>query len=71
MLYQQSGKTPMVLSKKYTYALVIYLMTELAYSYVFIMDSAINAPGHGNNVVDGLNAIGKRYLKGKWKLLVN
>ena len=27
------------------------------------MDCAINAPGHGNNVVDGPNATDKRYLK--------
>ena len=28
------------------------------------MDSAINAPCHGNNLVDGLNAMEKYYLKG-------
>ena len=27
------------------------------------MDCAINSPGHVNNVVDGLNATGKCYLK--------
>ena len=27
------------------------------------MDPAINSPGHGNNIVDGLNATDKRYLK--------
>ena len=35
------------------------------------MDCAINVPSHGNNIVDGLNATGKRNLKGKWNLLVN
>ena len=35
------------------------------------MDSAINVPGHGNNVFDGINATEKRPLKGKWKLLLN
>ena len=35
------------------------------------MDGSINAPGHGENVFDGLNATGKRYLKGKLNLLVN
>ena len=34
-------------------------------SYVIITDRAINAPGRGKNFVDGLNATGKRYLKGK------
>ena len=33
------------------------------------MDRTINAPGHGNNVVDGLNATGKRYLKGEMELM--
>ena len=33
------------------------------------MDRAINTPGHGNNVVDGMNATDKRYLKGKMKLM--
>ena len=28
-----------------------------------MMDREINAPGHRNNIVDGLNATGKRYLK--------
>ena len=46
-------------------------MTFLSSSYVIIMDCAINAPYHGNNVVDGLNATAKRYLKGKCNLLVN
>ena len=26
------------------------------------MDGTIMAPGHGNNVVDGINAMDKRYL---------
>ena len=34
------------------------------------MDLAINAPGHGNNVVDGINATYKRYLKGEMELIV-
>ena len=33
------------------------------------MDRAINAPGHGKNVVEGLNATEKRYLKGEMKLI--
>ena len=34
-------------------------------SYGIITDHAINEPGHGNNVINGINATGKRYLKGK------
>ena len=33
------------------------------------MDSVINAPGHGNNVVDGLNATDKHYFKGEMELI--
>ena len=52
------------LAKKYRCYLNIYLMNVLSSSYGIIMDQAMNAPGHGNNVVDGLNATRKRYLKG-------
>ena len=51
-------------AKQYMCALAIYLITVLSSSYGVIMDHAINAPGHGNNVVDGLNATDKHYLKG-------
>ena len=51
-------------SKKYRCALDIYLITVLPYSYGIIMYRAINALSHGMNVVDGLNATYKRYLKG-------
>ena len=33
------------------------------------MDCAINVQWHGKNVVDGLNATEKRYLKGKMELM--
>ena len=45
-------------------------MTVLSYSYLIIMGTEIIAPGHANNVVDGLNAKDNRYLKGKFNLLV-
>ena len=44
-------------------------MTVLSYSYGIRMDRAIIAPGHGNNVVYGLNATGKYYLKREMELL--
>ena len=34
-----------------------------------IMNFAINSPDHGNNVVDGLNAADKRYLKEQIELI--
>ena len=51
-------------AKQYSCALAIYLMTVLLSSYGIITDCAINAPGHGNNIVGELNATDKRYLKG-------
>ena len=42
--------------------LAMYLINSLSSSYGIIMDRAFNAPGQGNNVVDGLNE--------KWSLLV-
>ena len=50
-------------AKQYMCALAIYLMTVLSSSYGIIMDREINAPGHGKNVVNGLNATDKLYLK--------
>ena len=46
-------------------------MTVLLYLYGIIMDSAINAPGHGNNVVNGINATDKLLLNKKRNLLVH
>ena len=46
-------------------------MTVLSSSYGIMIDLAMNAPGHGNNVVYGLNETDKHDLKGKWNLLVN
>ena len=41
----------------------IYLITMLSSLYGIIMYNAINAPGHGNNVVDGLIATEILHLK--------
>ena len=63
-------ETTYVCANQYRYALDIYLTTVLSSSYVIITDRAIYAPGHGNNVVDGHNAMEKRYLKGKMELII-
>ena len=52
-----------VFSYQYSCALAIYLMNVLSSLYGIIMDRAIDAPGHGKNVFDGLNATYKCYLK--------
>ena len=50
-------------TKKYRYALDIFLMTVLSSSYGTITDFEINAPGYLKNVVDGINTMDKRYVK--------
>ena len=57
--------------KKYMCPLDIYLVTVLLSSYDIIMGRTINAPGHVNNVVDGLNATEKCYLKVKMEIGIN
>ena len=48
-----------VCTKQYRRALNIYIVTVLSSSHGIKMYSAINAPGHGNNFIDGLNATDK------------
>ena len=59
-----------ICSKEYRCDLDIFIMNVLSSSYGIITDRAINPPGHGKNVVDGLNATYKRYLKGEMELIV-
>ena len=58
-------------SKQYICALAIYLMTVLSSLYAIVMVPAINAPGHGKNVFNGLNTTDKSYLKEQMELIVN
>ena len=44
-------------------------MTVLSYLYVMIMDHSTNAPGHGNNIVYGLNATENIYLKEQMEII--
>ena len=44
-------------------------MTVLSYENGIILDRAINEPCHEKNVVDGINATEKRYLKGEMELV--
>ena len=50
-------------AKQYRCANAIYYLSALAYKYGIIIDRAIGAPGHGKDIVDGLNAVDKQYLK--------
>mgnify|MGYP003340820577 CR=1 FL=1 len=35
----------------------------LALKFDIVIDCAVGAPGHGKDVVDGLNAVDKRFLR--------
>ena len=37
-------------------------MSVMSQNYSIIIDGGISAPGHGKEVVDGLNAFDKRYI---------
>ena len=63
MLHQKYGKTPMVVPRNLG-VLWIYLMTVLSSANGIVMDHTINAPGHTQNFVDGINATDEQYLKG-------
>ena len=56
-------------ANQYRCDLNIYLITVLSSSYGIIMDREIHAPGHGKDIVDGLNTTEKCYLKGKMELI--
>ena len=50
-------------SNQFRCSLDLYLMTVLSSSYGVIIDCTINAPGHRNNYIDGINATDKHYFK--------
>ena len=37
-------------------------MSFISKSYQIVLDRAVDTPGHGKDVVDGFNAVQKRYL---------
>ena len=49
-------------AEKYRCASVMYLMSVMSKTYSIIIDCGISAPGPGKEVVDGLNAVDKRYI---------
>ena len=57
MWYQTDG-----CAKHYRCSIAYYLMSYLSKSYKIVLDRAVDTPGHGKYVVDGANAVQKRYL---------
>ena len=57
MWYQTDGCT-----KQYMCSIAHYLMSYLSKSHQIFLDISVDTPGHGKDVVDGFNAVQKRYL---------
>jgi hypothetical protein len=55
--------------KQYRCGNSIYLNSLLSSEHGITIDHAVNAPGHGKDIVDGLNATDKNFLKKKMCLI--
>ena len=49
-------------AEKYICASAMYLMSVISQTYSLIIYRGISSPGHGKEVVDGLNTVEKRYI---------
>ena len=49
-------------AKQYRCSIAYYMMSYLLKSYQIVLDRAVDTPGHGKDVVDGFNAVQKRYV---------
>ena len=49
-------------AKQYRCASALYIMSVMSQCYSIIIDWGLSAPGHGKDVVYGLNDIDKRYI---------
>jgi hypothetical protein len=56
-------------AKQYRSATALYLLSLIAVTYRIVYDRAIGAPGHGKDEVDGLNAVDKRFIAEKMRLV--
>jgi hypothetical protein len=58
-------------AKQYRSATALYLLSMLALQFNVVIDRAVGAPGHGKDVVDGLNAVDKRFLRNAMFRILN
>ena len=49
-------------AEQYICASALYLMSAMLQCYSIIIDQGISEPGHGKEVVDGINDVDKRYI---------
>ena len=57
MWYQTDG-----CAKQYRCSIAYYLMSYLSTPHQMVLDRDVDTPVHGKDVVDGFNAVQKRYL---------
>jgi hypothetical protein len=55
--------------KQYRCGTALWCLSVLSSQYGISIDRAIGAPGHGKDIVDGLNATDKRFLRGRMCLI--
>ena len=58
-------------TNKYRCASSIYIISCLDLEFFIVINKTFGAPGHGNNVVDGLNARYKQMLKLEMEMILN
>ena len=51
--------------KQYRCGTTLFFLSMTSANFNIIVDRIIGAPGHGKDVVDGINACGKKYFMGK------
>ena len=49
-------------AEQYICAYALYLLSMMSQCYSIIIDRGISVPGHGKEVVCGINAVDKRYI---------
>ena len=49
-----------------TIVVLLYFLSMISTNFNIIVDRMIGAPGHGKDVVDGINACDNRYMMGKY-----
>ena len=49
-------------ANQYRCSIAYYMMSYLSKLYQIVLDRAVDTPGHRKDVVDGFNAVQKRYL---------
>ena len=52
--------------KQYRCGAALLFLSMISTNFNIIVDRMIGALGHGKDMVDGINACGKRYLMGKF-----